>query len=153
ILEHLSFDTFREIIRPKNCHALIAPYVTRHRLDEWLSVIADIVFHTLKTPFLDGFALCEIPQSHLYKEMEFLYPADTLEIELPGKKSDKIEADLLKGYIDLAFVHRGKYYLVDWKSNWLGPSAADYTPDRLSDAMQASGYGLQAKIYTEAFKR
>src|SRR5690606_29158883 len=26
----------------------------------------------------------------------------------------------LRGVIDLLFLHEGRYYLLDWKSNWLG---------------------------------
>ncbi len=31
---------------------------------------------------------------------------------------------MLKGFIDLVFEHQGRYYVVDGKSNWLGPDDA-----------------------------
>ena len=31
----------------------------------------------------------------------------------------------------------GRYYLADYKSNWLGPEAVDYRPERLAEAVAA----------------
>lgn len=36
---------------------------------------------------------------------------------------------MLKGFIDLVFRHEGRYYLLDYKSNWLGKIARP-TPGR-----------------------
>ena len=55
--------------------------------------------------------------------------------------------------IDLFFEHQGKYYLLDWKSNWLGPSLEYYEPCRMQQAMETNGYFLQAAIYQEALQR
>ena len=41
---------------------------------------------------------------------------------------------LMKGFIDLLAEHNGQYYVIDWKSNWLGPSDAAYTQDTLARA-------------------
>jgi exodeoxyribonuclease V beta subunit len=35
---------------------------------------------------------------------------------------------MLKGFIDLVVEHEGRYYVIDYKSNWLGPDDAAYTP-------------------------
>ncbi len=42
---------------------------------------------------------------------------------------------MLKGFIDLVFEHEGRYYVVDWKSNWLGPDDAAYTPEAMREAI------------------
>jgi exodeoxyribonuclease V beta subunit len=55
----------------------------------------------------------------------------------------------IKGFADLVFRHRGKYYLVDWKSNYLEA----YDDAHLKEAMEENGYYLQAEIYTEALRR
>ena len=34
---------------------------------------------------------------------------------------------MLKGFIDLVFEHEGRYFVADYKSNWLGPDDGDYT--------------------------
>lgn len=56
----------------------------------------------------------------------------------------------LKGFIDLVFRWEGRYYLVDWKSNFLGASYSDYAADRLSQVMYESFYFLQYHFYTVA---
>jgi len=56
----------------------------------------------------------------------------------------------MKGFIDLAFEHGGRYYLVDWKSNRLGPAREDYHRDRLDAVMREHFYRLQYHIYTLA---
>jgi exodeoxyribonuclease V beta subunit len=59
----------------------------------------------------------------------------------------------LRGFIDLVFEYQGRYYLVDYKSNHLGQSAADYAPERLSLAMQEHHYTLQYHLYVVALHR
>ena len=49
--------------------------------------------------------------------------------------------------------HDGKWWLVDWKSNNLGPSRADYAPERLTEAMVESHYVLQYHLYALALHR
>ena len=56
----------------------------------------------------------------------------------------------LKGFIDLMFCLNGRYYLVDYKSNWLGETSTDYQQDALHAAMTSHHYDLQAWIYTLA---
>ena len=60
---------------------------------------------------------------------------------------------ILNGIIDLIFEHDGKYYIVDWKTNWLGASDADYTPGRIRAAMGNAGYILQSCLYAAALLR
>ncbi len=59
-------------------------------------------------------------------------------------------AGYLRGYIDLLFRHDGRYYVVDYKSNHLGPDAADYMPARLVPAMAVHDYYLQYLFYVVA---
>nr|WP_284509636.1 PD-(D/E)XK nuclease family protein [Salinivibrio costicola] len=60
---------------------------------------------------------------------------------------------MLKGFIDLTFRADGKYYVLDWKSNHLGDSVADYHPEALKEAMIAHRYDFQYQIYTLALHR
>jgi exodeoxyribonuclease V beta subunit len=60
---------------------------------------------------------------------------------------------MLQGFIDLVFVHSGRYYILDWKSNHLGNSPNDYGPARMQEAMCRSGYILQYHLYTLALDR
>ncbi len=59
----------------------------------------------------------------------------------------------LKGYIDMAFVHDGRYYLIDWKSNHLGHRIEDYQAENLQTAMNEAYYILQYCLYTLALNR
>jgi exodeoxyribonuclease V beta subunit len=59
----------------------------------------------------------------------------------------------LKGYIDMAFVHEGRYYLIDWKSNHLGHRIEDYQAENLQTAMNEAYYILQYCLYTLALNR
>ncbi|MBF0242726.1 MAG: exodeoxyribonuclease V subunit beta [Desulfamplus sp.] len=56
----------------------------------------------------------------------------------------------LKGFIDMVFCHNNRYYLLDWKTNYLGDRFEDYSFDTLSSQMKSSGYTLQYLIYTVA---
>ena len=60
---------------------------------------------------------------------------------------------MLKGFIDLVFYHDGKYYIADYKSNYLGDSHADYQPEALAQAMLEHRYDLQYQLYTLALHR
>jgi exodeoxyribonuclease V beta subunit len=60
---------------------------------------------------------------------------------------------MLKGYVDLVFEHAGRYYVADYKSNWLGPADADYTPAAMRAAVLAHRYELQYVLYVFALHR
>ncbi|AHE97046.1 exodeoxyribonuclease V subunit beta [Thioalkalivibrio paradoxus ARh 1] len=60
---------------------------------------------------------------------------------------------MLKGFIDLVFEHGGRYYTLDYKSNWLGPDPADYAPGRLAARVLEHRYELQYVLYTLALHR
>lgn len=59
----------------------------------------------------------------------------------------------LRGEIDLVYEYAGKYYVVDYKSNYLGNSLSNYNNENLSTAMNKAGYWLQAAIYQVALHR
>ena len=60
---------------------------------------------------------------------------------------------IMNGLMDMFFEHNGKYYILDWKSNYLGDDLNDYTPDKLNEAMNENNYHLQYLIYTYAAKK
>jgi exodeoxyribonuclease V beta subunit len=57
----------------------------------------------------------------------------------------------MKGFIDLVFEQHGRFYLIDWKSNRLGPAPEDYGRERLATAMAEHDYDLQYHLYALAF--
>jgi exodeoxyribonuclease V beta subunit len=60
---------------------------------------------------------------------------------------------MLKGYIDLVFEHDGRYWVADYKSNWLGPDAQAYGPAALRASVLAARYELQYTLYLVALHR
>ena len=59
----------------------------------------------------------------------------------------------LRGYVDLVVEHAGRWYILDYKSNWLGPAPGDYGPEALADAIRTGGYPLQYLVYLVALHR
>lgn len=106
-------------------------------LAPWLPALQSWLIDVWTQPLLD-FCLADVPRDQLLEEMEFLYP---------------VSRGLMKGFADLIFAWNDKYYILDWKSNYLGPSDADYTPESMERVMIESDYKLQASIYTEALRR
>lgn len=59
----------------------------------------------------------------------------------------------MKGFIDLVFEHDGRFYIADYKSNWLGVRPENYGKTALDEAMVAHSYPLQYLIYSLALHR
>ncbi|MEN8257331.1 MAG: exodeoxyribonuclease V subunit beta [Thermodesulfobacteriota bacterium] len=59
----------------------------------------------------------------------------------------------LKGFVDLVFCHGERFYIIDWKSNYLGPASVDYGSVQLQGAMVEANYILQYHLYTVALHR
>lgn len=57
---------------------------------------------------------------------------------------------LVTGSVDFVFAHDGRYYVVDWKSNFLGENSADYLPQRIAKSIAKERYHLQFSLYTVA---
>jgi exodeoxyribonuclease V beta subunit len=118
------------------------------------------VLHTRLTP--THFCLADIDKSQRLNELSFFYPHSTLhpktlgDILAPayGGTPPRFNFDtvrgFMRGFIDLVFVHEGHYYLVDYKSNRLGDTLAQYRPEALDAIMRQHHYILQYHIYTLA---
>ena len=60
---------------------------------------------------------------------------------------------MMKGFIDLIFMHNGKFYIVDYKTNHLGNHSKDYDDTNLNTAMLDNYYDVQYLIYSVALTR
>ena len=60
---------------------------------------------------------------------------------------------MLMGFIDLVFEHEGRYWVLDYKSNSLGPDDSAYDAPGLASAMAAHRYDVQAAVYLLALHR
>ena len=111
---------------------------------EWRPVLERLVADVVAMPLnAAGLCLAQVARGERLIELEFTYPLG----------SPAAQAGYMKGFIDLVFRHEGRWYIVDYKSNWLGEQAADYTPERLAEVMRAHRYDLQLGIYAAALKR
>ncbi|MGE3173039.1 MAG: exodeoxyribonuclease V subunit beta [Planctomycetota bacterium] len=59
----------------------------------------------------------------------------------------------LRGFVDLVAEHAGRYWVFDWKSNWLGAEPDRYGDDRLLADVQRHHYVLQYHLYLLALHR
>ncbi|MBI5606362.1 MAG: exodeoxyribonuclease V subunit beta, partial [Deltaproteobacteria bacterium] len=59
----------------------------------------------------------------------------------------------MKGFIDLVFQFEGRFFLVDWKSNFLGSRVEDYGQPALIMEMRKNFYILQYHLYALALNR
>ncbi|KPK28818.1 MAG: hypothetical protein AMJ61_00845 [Desulfobacterales bacterium SG8_35_2] len=53
----------------------------------------------------------------------------------------------MRGFIDLVFAFEEKFYIVDWKSNYLGSTIENYHHEKLADSILSNFYFLQYHIY------
>ncbi len=70
-----------------------------------------------------------------------------------GGIQDTTLRGLMQGFIDLVVEADGRYWVLDYKTNALGPHRRDYAPERLGAAIRAHHYDLQYLIYTVALHR
>jgi exodeoxyribonuclease V beta subunit len=152
IMEKIQFSHWKDKENGQCCIDLVRPYLSHSPFKNWEQTFADLIYNTLRvdlgileTPF----CLADLQSIHHYREMPFLYPCKgALAIEELTQ-----ENGLIKGIIDLIFIYQNKYYIVDWKSNWLGPDTEAYELQNLHSAMEENSYFLQAEIYKEALRR
>ena len=71
----------------------------------------------------------------------------------PGETPPPPIDGFLRGFVDLVVEHGGRWYVIDYKSNWLGPSPEDYSREAVAAAMRASAYPLQYLLYLVALHR
>ncbi len=73
----------------------------------------------------------------------------TEEVPLQVKSKGQLEG-MMNGKVDMFFEKDGKYYILDWKSNYLGDDLSDYSAKSVWTAMGENNYHLQYYIYTVA---
>jgi len=111
----------------------------------------------------EAFTLANIPDTSCLKEMGFYFhlsrlATDRINTILAAEPTVtplgyKVMRGYLTGFVDLICESRGKYYILDYKTNFLGEMMTDYGPDNLIAAMQSHNYGLQYWIYTLVLHR
>ncbi len=142
--------------------------------DSIVQLTADMVREVLcvKLKNNDGgeFSLSDISWNNRLSELEFCYQLrnavskSKLQNALKKYVSDhfaapgwKLNDDLISGYlmgfIDLIFVHNGKFYIVDWKSNIIGGKPESFNQNGIRDEIFKHLYFLQYLIYSVALMK
>jgi exodeoxyribonuclease V beta subunit len=105
--------------------------------------------------------------TNVLPEMEFWFPSEQLDavrldrlcgahlldgVAFPSLPQRQLHG-MLKGFADLVFEHEGRYWVLDYKSNALGPNDAAYSRAAMAAGMAAHRYDIQAAIYMLALHR
>ncbi|MDR2014842.1 MAG: exodeoxyribonuclease V subunit beta [Azoarcus sp.] len=162
-----SIDFTRPETHPASIGKALAAYPLRTAAP-LPGMLSNMLADVLATPLLGdedaALRLETVPLSRRLSEFGFTLPSPRLEI---GRLNDWLSAhghdgprlaarDLtgyLRGYIDLVFEHEGRYWVLDWKTNYLGGTLPAYAPVALEAAMKQHGYHLQQLLYTVALHR
>jgi exodeoxyribonuclease V beta subunit len=172
LLEHLDFTdpdlgTRKQLVLEKLAAFGFGP--------EWAGSLLAMLDQVLATPLLPDqpeFMLARVQRDQRLNEMEFHFPlamkdpaglgrilagsgkqwaaaagARLARLNLPEMQG------FCKGYIDLVFGVNDRYYIIDWKSNFLGNRPEEYRQERLARVMADELYILQYHLYCLALHR
>jgi exodeoxyribonuclease V beta subunit len=170
ILERIDFCNLEKPLASD----VIGEQLRLHGIEErWSSVVEETLHRLVATPLNgEGLLLAGVARSRRIDEMGFHFPVrqlDPRQIQrlgeshhfsphtrlirgLGGVTAERLNG-FIKGFIDLIFEWRGRYYLIDYKSNWLGLGGEAYHLEALHKAMLEHGYPLQYALYTLALHR
>lgn len=124
-------------------------------------IIDELLQNVAQTPLSENenFCLKNLPPSRCLKEMPFYLATkkiNTAEInrilsDEPSYKplDNKTINGYLTGFIDLICEHENRFYVIDYKSNYL----PDYSPQMMLEAMREHNYGLQYWLYCAVLHR
>ncbi len=150
------------------CQVLFNRFAPRYHLDSeqneatvstWMTEIVNTNLDA------KGLKLSLLKPKQRLDELEFDFSLHTVNIaklnKFLAKRSGQIGSMLsinnfkgmMTGFIDLVFEYQGKYYVADYKSNFLGTQMSDYTPSKLQQAVIDRRYDLQYLLYSLALHR
>jgi exodeoxyribonuclease V beta subunit len=144
--------------------------------ETWHPAVRDMVIEVTKAALIPDepdFSLKQLHRGDWQTEMEFYLPVKQLNpatlqtlfdgvldkelfrdyYELLNRLTFRQSRGMLQGFIDLVFSWRGRYYILDWKSNHLGMKSNDYNRAAMHESMCRSAYTLQYHLYTLAVDR
>ncbi|MEA3358630.1 MAG: exodeoxyribonuclease V subunit beta [Thermodesulfobacteriota bacterium] len=174
VLEHMDFTKSDEQVT-KN---LIKDKLTEYGIGlTWENTIYDMLGKVISTPLdpenSNDLVLSCIGNQNRLNELQFYFPLKQIspinlkdvfkqysDIELSEGFPGRIERlrfspvkGFMTGFIDMVFRFKERFYLVDWKSNFLGTCIENYGQDSLTTVMEEEYYTLQYQIYTVALNQ
>ncbi len=171
ILEHTNFNTVQHATKEWPIQVPLMRFggLSETEQDDlilWLQDCLDTSLPPIE-PETDSFKLSDLGCSQTLRETEFYFPLDGVDINklctcleqhrndgqkvrLPGHEQLQ---GMMRGFIDLIFEHRGRFYVADYKSTHLGDSFENYHWQALRENNQHHLYDLQYLIYSLALHR
>jgi exodeoxyribonuclease V beta subunit len=164
VLEHLDFQDLEGVSK------IIEEKLRTYGFSQTLHrpAINQVLRQLMEVKLDPGLSLRDIPKHDRLAEVEFCYPlahltpaslakaiarCTTLAVDVRTRmgnlRFDPVEG-FMRGFIDLLVRFKDRYYLIDWKSNWLGSQPADYGPEGMQRTMLEHNYFLQYHLYTLA---
>ncbi|HET9678770.1 MAG TPA: exodeoxyribonuclease V subunit beta [Buchnera sp. (in: enterobacteria)] len=116
----------------------------------------------------ESLSLSNLKKNEYVKELNFFLPIKKIltkkKLFTTIKKFDKLSSStsslifskttgIITGSIDLVFLWKKKFYILDYKSNWLGNNKECYSIKNIQLAMVKNQYCLQYQIYSLAVHR
>ncbi|MEX5682996.1 exodeoxyribonuclease V subunit beta [Pseudomonas silesiensis] len=155
---------------PQAVEDAIARRCNRRGWEGWISALSDWLQHLLKSPLHIGAGQTPVIFGQLSQyrvEMEFWFASHKVDVlkldELVRQYTHngvaRVAAEpvllngMFKGFIDLTFEHDGRYYVADYKSNWLGVDDMAYTEQAMEQSILDNRYDLQYVLYLLALHR
>jgi len=171
ILEWCATEGFQEVSgSPEKLHELLERRCRLRNWSDWADTLKTWI-HSLITMAIalpDSDETCTLAGLETFRpELEFWFEShqvntrvmDTLVRRHTLNGQNRPEAHettfngMLKGFIDLVFEHQGRYYVLDYKSNWLGEDDQAYVNEVMKQKILDSRYDLQYVIYLLALHR
>ena len=132
-------------------------------IDDGVATLTPLIGHTLTVALPEGVRLADLPAQQRRPEIEFQFALAPTRVDAlldllhrhglltarQGFGTRRRLEGLMTGLIDLTYLHDGRWYVLDYKSNRL----PGYGPAHLMEAMAHSEYDLQALLYTLALHR
>ena len=155
---------------PEAIKDAVARRCNRRGWQGWIETLSDWLQHLQDEPLRlnngqPAVVLSELSQYQI--EMEFWFASHKVDVVQMdqlvrqhthgGAPRAGAEPSLLngmfKGFIDLTFEHQGRYYVADYKSNWLGADDSAYTEQAMTASILDNRYDLQYVLYLLALHR
>ncbi|MEO6678114.1 MAG: PD-(D/E)XK nuclease family protein, partial [Pseudomonas sp.] len=155
---------------PKAVEDAVGRRCNRRGWEGWIMTLSEWLQHLLKSSLHIGGGQPPVIFEQLTQyrvEMEFWFASHKVDVlkldELVRQYTHngvaRVAAEpvllngMFKGFIDLTFEHDGRYYVADYKSNWLGVDDAAYTEQAMEQSILDNRYDLQYVLYLLALHR
>ncbi|WP_407473229.1 exodeoxyribonuclease V subunit beta [Chlamydia pneumoniae] len=138
ILESIQFSLLQDT---EYLMSTIMRFIKHTHLEGFEETILKLLSKTFFSPLTfssQTFSLSQVLPNKIFRETSFLF----LENQ-----------ELWQGVIDLFFEHEGKYYIIDWKTSFLGETNSDYSKSNLSIYIKQEKLDYQGRIYVKAVRK